>query len=371
MPEVESRIGANSVDEVLADFDRLRGSFDEVREVTGRLIEVILKVEEIAIHSVQARVKSREKLRYKYCKSDKDYKCLGDISDLIGLRIITFYSDKLDVIAAIIAREFEQRAPLEDKRVGDLDSFGYSAIHMDCAYSPERKRSTEYRRYANARFEIQITTILGHAWAEMHHPWYDEFNSPPEEVRRFHRLAAVLELAEQEFLDIRRKKEQRELSASVRVAAKTPGTPITPESLKALIEQSELVIDLDRKLLTIQGGDNLAEPKATILSSMATLVNAVGIDTIQALEDQLRDRGNGVIEFVAGRRVTSKSGEAKAGPVLPKGLCILQLTVFLASTLGPDRYKAFAEQAHLSVPEDKVLDRQVAIAQAIDKARKP
>ena len=163
MPEVGSRVGANTVDKVLAEFDRLKENFEDLKRTTKGLIETILQAEGAAFHSVQARVKTKEKLRSKSCKADKDYKCLNSISDVVGLRIITYYSDKLDTIVETIGREFAKCGPLEDKRKGSPESFGYSAIHMDCAYSPGRLDIPEYRRFANRRFEIQIATILGHA----------------------------------------------------------------------------------------------------------------------------------------------------------------------------------------------------------------
>src|ERR1035441_2698823 len=184
MPEIEDRDGAKSLQEILAEFDRRKDQYDDLGAGTKGLIETILKKEKIGIHSVQARVKSRKKLESKYCKSDKDYRCLDDMPDVVGFRIITYYSDELDVIAEIIGREFSELRPREDKRIGSPDTFGYSAIHFDCGYLQGRLSGTEYKRFSDARFEIQVTTILGHAWAEMHHPWYDESDSPRSEERR-------------------------------------------------------------------------------------------------------------------------------------------------------------------------------------------
>jgi putative GTP pyrophosphokinase len=366
MPEVESRVAAKSADEVLAEFDRRKDHLVDLSNATERLIRTILEEEKMPFQLVQARVKKRDKLRAKYCKSDKDYRSLDEVPDVVGLRIITYHSDKIDQIAGIIGQEFAQCGPLEDKRLGKLDSFGYSAIHMDCMHLPKRAESTEYRRFANARFEIQITTILGHAWAEMHHPWYDELNSPTEELRRFHRLAAVLELAEQEFLEIRKKKDDRERIASVRVAAKTPGTPVTSESLNALIEQNELVSELDERSAKIFGIESSTKAEASVLNAMAAFVNGVGIDTIQGLEDELKARGDAVAEFLLKRRGGQRQ-ELKPGSTSPKGICILQLANFLASLLGADHYKALIQQAHIGLPEGTDLDQQILIAQEIEK----
>ena len=138
MPEVEFRDGADSVEKVLEEFDRRKENLARLKEATRHLIEIILNEEHIAFQSVQARVKGREKIESKYRRSDKDYRRLDDISDLVGLRIITYYCDKIDRIAEVMVREFEQRDVSDDKRIERPESFGYRALHMDCGYSDKR-----------------------------------------------------------------------------------------------------------------------------------------------------------------------------------------------------------------------------------------
>jgi putative GTP pyrophosphokinase len=343
MPEVESRLGANTVDQVMAEYDRQKDHLIDLKNATEHLIKTILTEEKIPYQSVQARVKGRGKLKTKYCKSDKDYKSLGDITDVVGLRVITYYSDKIDQIAELLSREFEQCGPREDKRLGKLDSFGYSAIHLDCAHLPIRLDSREYRRFTNARFEIQITTILGHAWAEMHHPWYDELNSPTEELRRFHRLAAVLELAEQEFLEIRLKKEKRELIASVRVEAKAPEIPITQESLKAFVEQGS-ISEFDREAGVILIGD-LATPTPPNLSLLLSVTQGVGISTIQQLEDKLHVYHDAIMKFMTLTAPIWKAVRSSSTIHYTAGLCILHLAYMLVASEGEQSYLALLDNA--------------------------
>jgi hypothetical protein len=288
--------------------------------------------------------------------------------DVVGFRIITYYSDELDVIAEIIGREFSELRPREDKRIGSPDTFGYSAIHFDCGYLQGRLSGTEYKRFSDARFEIQVTTILGHAWAEMHHPWYDESDSPTEEVRRFHRLAAVLELAEQEFLEIRKKKDSRQRSASVRVAAKAPGTPVTPESLIAFIEESEFVKQTDSKVAEVIGAQTSTRPNGRVLKIMADFLTAIGIDTIQQVEDNLRDRGEAAVEFLVRRRAGTPP---KPGAKRVDGISIFQVASFIAMLKGADAYAAIASKANIAPQKAEVLQRQVAIAQEIAKSLSP
>jgi putative GTP pyrophosphokinase len=368
MPDVEYRDGAQSLVEVLAEFDSRKDHFDEVRAATKNLVETILKEVGIGIHSVQARVKSKKKVGSKYCKPDKEYKCLDDMPDVVGLRIITYYSDEIDTIAEIIGREFIEITPREDKRIESRDSFGYTAIHFDCKYLQGRLNSTEYKRFADARFEIQITTILGHAWAEMHHPWYDESDSPVEEVRRFHRLAAVLELADQEFLEVRKKKDNRERSASVRVAAKAPGTPVTSESLMALIEQSELVKQIDSKLAEVRGSQTATKPNGKILKVLVEFLNAVGIGTIQEVEDGLIEREDAIVEFMVRRREKLDGKTPKPLLNYVEGICIFQLATFIAFLRGADAYAEIISKIPITAPSVESIQRQAAIARDVAKS---
>jgi ppGpp synthetase/RelA/SpoT-type nucleotidyltranferase len=367
MPLVESRIGANSAGEVLTEFDLRKDHLAEISRDTKQLIEKILKGEKIPVQSVQTRIKAREKLESKYCNANKDYKCLDDISDVVGFRIITYYSDKIDQIAEIIAREFEQRSSLEDKRKWDPNSFGYSAIHMDCVYSAARLSSTEYRHFADARFEIQITTVLGHAWAEMQHPWYDEFDPPPEELRRFQRLAAVLELAEQEFLEVRKKKDDRERIASVRVEAKAPEVPVTAESLKALIED-ESVSALDGQLATILGGTiSESEPNSGLMVKLASLFNELGIVTIQVLQDKLSVGKGAITEFATRCAPIWDAVRGDYPRTYTKGLAVLHLAYLLAGIPGPGRLRVAVAKAGISFAPGLDIGALADVAQDVAK----
>lgn len=365
MPEVESRDGANSVEAVLAEFDRRKDQLSDLSKATAHLIETILKEEQIAIHSVQTRVKSRDKLKSKYCRSEKDYRCLGDIPDLVGLRIITYYSDRIDRIAEILKREFAQLEVCDDKRIGRPESFGYSALHMDCAYLEKRLESTEYKRFANARFEIQIVTVLGHAWAEMHHAWYDSGDSPTEEERRFHRLAAVLELAEQEFLEIRKKKDARERIASVQVAAESPEIPITAESLKAFIEQKAIVTSTDAQLAAVLERAVERTASQNQLAQLVSMVIGAKIGTIQELEAKLMKAVQAVTEYVDRCKPFWELAQGRLSDFYTRGFCIFHLVNLLVAARGEEEFRSFNDSVGRT--EDPLLDlgQQVGIAKDI------
>jgi putative GTP pyrophosphokinase len=194
-----------NVDQVLLEFDGKRDVLIVFAEKTRGLIQAFLEDGKIRYQSIQARVKNREKLRRKYVDETKNYAGLNDITDQVAFRVITYYEDEVDRVAEIIKREFDvDSARSIDKRETEPEKFGYYALNYVCKYNGQRESQTEYRKYAGIFCEIQIVSILRHAWSEIEHPWYDLKPAYPATIkRRFARMAALLEIAESEFLNLR------------------------------------------------------------------------------------------------------------------------------------------------------------------------
>lgn len=58
----------------------------------------------------------------------------------------------------------------EDKSLDrGVDEIGYNAIHLDAMLKEDRANLPEHQRYKHLKFEIQITTILQHTYAEIEH----------------------------------------------------------------------------------------------------------------------------------------------------------------------------------------------------------
>jgi putative GTP pyrophosphokinase len=364
MPELHARDNADSIEKVLAEFDRRQNHFDDLCKTTENLIKRILEHEKLPVHSVQARVKRREKIESKYRNPEKDYRCLSDLADVVGLRIITYYSDEIDRVAAILKRQFDHIRE-DDKRVGKTGEFGYSALHLDCRYLPSRLQQPEYKHFGDSKFEIQITTVLGHAWAEMHHAPYDEkSSSPPDEQRAFHRLAAVLELADKEFLEIRQARENRQRNASVRVAAMAPSIEISSESLRAFIDEAPMVVKLDKDFAKTFGQE--LEPEVSETELLERLVRASGFETIQDLKESLIANEGAVTEYVKRwAHAWMKSAPIDASRRINRGASVYQLCIFLAATKGKEDLFALFKRARRRINPLVDVGAQIQIAQEV------
>ena len=74
------------------------------------------------------------------------------------------------------------------------ERFGYQSVHYLVALKEDRTSLSEYLQYKGLIAEIQVRTILQHAWAEIEHDiQYKSSETIPQPIRRrFMQLAGLL-----------------------------------------------------------------------------------------------------------------------------------------------------------------------------------
>jgi putative GTP pyrophosphokinase len=355
-----------NIERILSEFDSMGDLLESFCVRTKDLIEVCLDDAKIQYHSVQARVKSRKKLKEKYFDPSKHYRQLSDITDLAGLRIITYYDDDIDRVVEVIKNEFE--LDLEncvDKRNSDPDKFAYSAVNYVCRHLKRRVTAVEYKKFTGVRCEIQMTSILRHAWSEIEHEWYDLKEEYPSNVkRRFYRLAALLELAESEFRDLRKSRTEYEKSVAVRVEAQVSDLPVEPVSMRSFIEQEILVTEIDAALVSLLNGKILIPLTDGVVERRVRAARLTGMTNVRELRDSLEKYKSRIPELVQRCRQEGLWAKPPTGSVtVTKGICIHHLGTLLVSAKGAEAFVTFAKAFDLNPNWD--IDRQVAIAKEI------
>ncbi|MDO7867621.1 GTP pyrophosphokinase [Nocardioides jiangxiensis] len=155
----------------------------------------------------------------------------AQITDAIGVRVITYVHRDVDAVADLLAEEF---AILDDRDLGaetaQLGGFGYASRHLLIAPPPERELAPAYALLGRGEdahhASVQVRTVLQHAWAEFEHDIRYKGTIPEEHSadfdRRFTLAAGLLELADREFSAIR---EQLERSVPQHRAVDESGDP--------------------------------------------------------------------------------------------------------------------------------------------------
>lgn len=214
-------------------FDSGVHQLNEFAPRVSDLLRQLLAERGIRVHTVEARVKERSSLARKVKEHEPPYASLRDVTDVLGARIITYFPDDVDIVGRLIEEEFAvDHANSNDPRASiDPRHFGYSSLHRVVALSPAREALPEWAPLAGWRFEIQIRTILQHAWAEIEHDrgFHTESDVPAHVRRRWSRVAALLETADLEFATL------RDLATSgVEVGQQRPGISSPEEEFGAI-----------------------------------------------------------------------------------------------------------------------------------------
>lgn len=236
---------------LLKEYDDNVKRYEYLRDVVTNLIEELLQEEKIS--SITSRIKERVSLEGKIDRKGEHYQSINDITDIVGVRIITYYSDDVDRIANLIEREFnvDRDNTIDKRKAMSPETFGYLSLHYVVRLNEQRQSLTEYSNVKDIRFEIQIRSILQHTWAEIEHDLgYKSNIGIPEEIRRdFSRLAGLLELADKEFLGIRKNLKAYKDDISKDVAEqKTEKMLIDYISLQSYVQNNVILKSMNNEI---------------------------------------------------------------------------------------------------------------------------
>lgn len=187
---------------------RLRPVYKQFVVKLKALIADLLDVSSLDYIQIEGRAKSltsfNEKIQRKGSKYDDP---LREITDLAGLRIITYYVEDVQTVTNILREEFSIIESLSIDKSGTLDHdrFGYTSVHLVACLSKSRGALPEWRQYRELRVEFQVRTALQHAWAAVSHKLdYKRTVETPRPLRRqLFRLSALFELADEQFSALR------------------------------------------------------------------------------------------------------------------------------------------------------------------------
>ncbi|OZM56243.1 hypothetical protein CIB95_12530 [Lottiidibacillus patelloidae] len=238
--------------DIIEKFEKNEDLYEDFAKELRSIIEDILYEYNIHFHSVPSRVKSSDSLFKKINRSDKSYKLLEDVTDLVGLRIITYFSEDVDRIANIIENEFkiDQANSIDKRLTHDPDRFGYMSLHYVISFKDDRLKFTEYRKYKGLKAEIQIRSILQHTWAEIEHDLgYKSKSQIPKNLRRsFSRIAGLLEIADLEFVKLRSELGKFEEDIIAKINSDPFSVIIDEASLTQYLSKDELIKSLDKNI---------------------------------------------------------------------------------------------------------------------------
>ena len=237
------------------------------KEANDQLLRAI-REQGIYVTGIECRVKAEHSLAGKLEVKGTKYKSIEDVTDLVGLRVITFYTDEVDKVAVIAKRIFDiDWQESVDKRKHQLDRFGYNSLHYIC-----RLKS------GGPRFELQMRTALQHVWSTIEHDigYKGEIKLPNEYTRNFSRLAGMLELVDDEFSRLRTTiTDYRRQIQSLVKSGQLDDVPLSGDSFRSFLELHPFD-RLNKRIAAV----NQAEIYPVSMMPYLPLLESFGLETL-------------------------------------------------------------------------------------------
>ena len=274
--------------EIVEEYSASRGSYEDCLNYVENTVKNVIKIQSINVHEIIGRVKTVESLEGKVKR--KNYSNLAEITDLCGIRIITYFSDDVDKIAELISQEFEVDVEntIDKRKSEDPTKFGYVSLHYVVGLKEENTSPTLYGRFKNIKLEIQIRTVMQHAWAEIEHDLgYKSKEDIPDQYRRqFARLAGLIELADDDFVQLKNNINNYEQEIKKKLPTSKKELPIDSSTLMTYVKEDQNYIELLNTIKSLYMDIDINIDSSS-LSTVVQRVKKLGLKTIGEIDELL------------------------------------------------------------------------------------
>ena len=195
----------NLVNQWTKEFEDNRHEYEIFIFHLQQKIEKILKDNDIFYVKTEARIKTLDSFTRKIkIKKDKYKNPLEEMTDILGIRIITYYREDVDSILKLLKENFKIDYQNSTNKLQSLkyNEMGYLSLHYICKHKSSQKN---LYGCGDFKFEIQIRTALQHIWAQIDHQlrYKTLINIPNKVQRKLFRISAMLESIDDEFDSIK------------------------------------------------------------------------------------------------------------------------------------------------------------------------
>lgn len=264
------------------------------------LIRSLLKPLKVSLLDVNSRVKTLESATKKIDGSGGKYETFGDLHDMLGVRVITYLQSDVEAVVAALRADFDVDDSRSSSKASMLDptQFGYLSEHLVVRVHESRAGLVEWVPYANQYFEIQIRSVLQHAWAEIEHDlgYKSATGIPTHLKRRFARLAGLLETADVEFDAL--SAEAESYAEGVRATIESGGAvDVDQDSIAALISTQGVVRTVDLAIAEGIGAELEPSASRSYAGSRAEELVRVGLVSTEMVEHALSLDSEKLVRF--------------------------------------------------------------------------
>ena len=259
---------------LLDQYSSERASFEAAANEAAVFVREVLEPLALPIHVVLARAKTisslRGKLRRKQYPNPRKA-----TTDLIGLRVITYFAADIDPVAEQLRRHLDisKRKCRDARKELEQDQFGYRSVHLIARLRLGQANGVAVSHLRRRWFEIQVRSILDHAWSEIEHEvvYKAGIEFPFDVLRRFRAVAGSLEVLEHAFAELAVERDRLVGAYKARYAAN-----------EAAIQRTRFDVARLIAFLEVERPNGLGWRKTA--SNSQPLPSALAVAAVEALE---------------------------------------------------------------------------------------
>ena len=306
--------------ELLEQYRQLLPIYEQMAELIPEKLKGFFAESGIIVAAVEHRVKKEDSLTGKLQLKGSKYQSINDVTDVVGIRVITFYNDDVDKVASVLERLFDidWENTIDKRKAHEIDSFGYLSLHYICRIPETTYTHPDHPEVNHIRFEVQMRTVLQHAWANMNHDtgYKSGVEIPNVYKRNLSRLAGMLELVDDEFSRIRHElTDYRRQVQSLVASGNLNEIPLDGDSFKSYLQIGAFDA-LMRRIASI----NQAEIQPVDLSPFLKLLLAMGFKTLGDVDALVKNYFEAAYQ-IACYQIGLTDIDILSSSVAPQNLC--------------------------------------------------
>ena len=326
--------------ELMRQYRELRPALEQLATQAYDQLRQALDEQGIYVTAIEHRVKTERSLAGKLELKGAKYKSIDDITDLVGLRIITFYTDEVDKVAVIAKRIFDidWQESVDKRKLHELDAFGYNSLHYICRL-----------KTGGPRFELQMRTALQHVWSTMTHDtgYKGDVKIPREYLRQFSRLAGMMELIDDEFSRLRLvlADYRRQIQSLVK-SGKLDEVPLSAGTFRSFLDLQPFD-RLNKRIAAI----NQAEIYPVPLMPFLPVLESFGFETIGDVQRFIDEHSEDAYQLTVSQLAITDLDILSSSTAL-QNLCLVHV---LKQGGGPEGLKAVFDTINGETPANAML----------------
>lgn len=178
MTRTRAGVAVGLIEDFIARYTKEYDFYNQAARLASQMLEADLRASGVrSIVTYRAKDVSRLEEKCRGRHDDKQYQSAdeiyADIVDLAGVRVALYFPGEQEQVEKAILRlfiQFDKKRVFPDpqKQKPNKRFSGYSASHYRVQLKEQEMNELD-KRYTKARIEIQVASVLMHAWSEVEH----------------------------------------------------------------------------------------------------------------------------------------------------------------------------------------------------------